>query len=54
MRREQLRGSGSGLERVRETVTPHGRGVRAYRDVFTACLPGPAPARDLPAAHPFP
>jgi hypothetical protein len=29
--------SGSGVA-VSETVTPQGRGVRAYTDVFTACL----------------
>ena len=28
---------GSGVA-VPETVTPQGRGVRAYTDVFTACL----------------
>jgi hypothetical protein len=54
MRGKRLRGNGSGPERVRETVTPHGRGVRGYMDVFTACLPDPAPARDLPAAHSSP
>ena len=29
--------SGSGGA-IPETVTPQGRGVRAYMDVFTACL----------------
>jgi len=34
---------------ARETVAPHGRGARAYRDVFTACLPS-FPDRERDAA----
>jgi hypothetical protein len=34
-----IRGDGPGEEQVRETVAPHGRGARAPREGFTACLP---------------
>jgi len=49
--------SGSGGA-IPETVTPHGRGVRAYTDVFTACLRNRSPAsgrQRLPTtrAHPL-
>jgi hypothetical protein len=45
-----MRGSGPVPERFRETVTRHGRRVRAYRDVLAACLPELAPAPDMLAA----
>ena len=39
---------------IRETVAPQGRGARAYRDVFTACLPEASARRLLSAARRLP
>jgi hypothetical protein len=39
-----IRGDGPGGEQVRETVAPHGRGARAPKEGFTACLPNLFPS----------